>query len=300
MLTGPSTSGTIRKTHSTLPAPPSSPGIQSFAYDLYMANGGSWGSIPAFVRGPAILGMGINRGEDDELMVIGGVEATIFGALLMFSYYGSSAGVKITTPAWWNTNTTTNSSTDVMRITFGAGTWVVSWAAGGANTASLTEDGSVCTIQWVLSPTPIPSAPTQTRSAVSSQTSLVMDVSHVAITNDNGLTWSEISYPSYPFDDSLLSEAAYTNPLGNVIALRTFNGTYGSVDGGSSWTRWGISSGTLQLAYWNLNDNTDFLYTEVGAVKCTGDFGNTMIDLTGNLADVLSGTSFVAVELRTY
>jgi len=253
-------------------------------------------------RSPIVAGMGINRANDDEVMIVVAATVSVFTQMVFYNYMGSAeGGFSPATLVHWNTDVSNNAANDVMRVTNGGGTWVVTWSAtNGAHTASFSQDGVTPLQQLLISPPPIPSTPIHTRSAVSPQTALVMDVSHVAITNDNGLTWSEISYPSSPFDDSLLAEAAYTNPAGNVIALRTFNGTYGSVDGGSSWAQWPVTSASLQLAYWNLNDDTDFLYTEVGSVKCTGDFGNTMIDLTSNLADVVGTPNFIIGGLRTY
>jgi hypothetical protein len=235
-----------------------------------------------FPRGQLILGFGIDR-DSGELIIVGGVTVTIFGAFLMYLWSGDDSGVALVGTPYFNDASLSGRAycTAVIGSAIVGKTWAVcvtgdsgkviyQFAAGSpvaSNTTVIGGFGSTI-IASRFSPMFI-TCPNDTVIGNS------LDIS-----GDNGASWNNL--PSAP--DGYLNSVC-SNAVGDVILLSgdgvTDLGVRRSLDTGATWEATAIAGTATTI--WNLGTDYDWLMAFIGQIIYTPDMGDTYVYKTGDL-----------------
>jgi hypothetical protein len=285
--------------------------VQLGQTDIYVteAQGGVWKRLFSssdignpegypFPREQEIVGFGINRYVNDELLILGGVNVTIFGVKLVYSWYGSQGGVSITSPT---AIAQISPSDDVGYITriLGGG-WVLTYIEGTGGqyvSARLSSNGSSLSTQNFTG------ASTQYHTRSKWSTSTLMANPMLRISTDNAATpWLEVSGTT-----SILINDRYQSYISDedggqlVVCNGASSGLAYSNDRGATWQTT-YYSGTA-TSVWHLGEDNYIVAGENRIFTFGGLYGGSsgtfILDKTGNLQDIITGT-FDTMVIRSY
>ena len=251
-----------------------------------------------FPRGQKIIAIGINRDADDELLLVAGLTVSIFGNFVAYTYKGNSSGVTLATPVYFNDGAG-DAANGIGNVTYGDGVWVASYFSGGPpgtyTITSFSSNGITVLDTQVGSGNGV----TSTRARYAPSTVCGYSEVSIDITQDNGATLDIIGlvpmpYNAFPGFQSIISDSTGMKVMmgtNDIVGLRR------SSDGGATW---GLTpTAGAVTCVWNLGTETDWLFTYIGQILYTPDFGNTFIYVTGDL-QTWAGAFFQVKAIRHY
>lgn len=283
--------------------------LQVGQYAVYVAEfpGASWSLLFSntqitnveeypFPRDPAILGFGVNRNADDEIVIIGGLIVTIFSSEILYAWYGSQNGVVSTSPTYIAVHDFSDVGHGYITKGENEGGWTVTYrAAGTYSSAKLASNGSTLT-------NVVPTGAGDfyhTQSKKSPSTLISSPLPYISY--DSADSWSKVSGTTSVLPDNKM-ESYITNEDGTqiVIGNGTDNGVSYSNDSGVTWQYAGFSGTATSI--WHLGDdnyivagnNTVFLLSQLYSTS-----GCYLEERTGNLQELITGT-FETLSIRSY
>lgn len=249
-----------------------------------------------FPRDPIVHSFGINRDADDELMIIAGLTVSIFTQVIMYPWYGSSAGVTLAQGVYINPDAVQAVGLSKGRVTYGNGVWVWSYQKTGfiVTLTELNDNGSMTLGTQYLAAMTGGQQPVSTRSRwASSVIATINGAGVIAMSLDDGASWTVLSSPT-PWQDT---ESFITSADGSdvIVCENSILGFKRSSDFGVTW-----GSGSLAhalTAVWNITGD-GYLVAGANTIKFTPDFGDTFYNKTGNLQTWV-GAIFTVRSIRT-
>lgn len=274
--------------------PPSSPYVQSFAWDLWNAFSHVWPF--AFTSSPMIISFGVDRDNPERVLVTCGVIATIGGSLLLYNMIGVHGAFTIVSTTFWNTDTVGN-TTQTGKISFGDNHWTVFWRnSHGLKSAQLNNAGASPLHEQTISASSGGVKGISSRSRFSSVTVTGLTATDFFISQDNAATFSTLS-PSPGVSDN---ECIDTNGGGSIIIMSTGTGVEKSTDGGGTWSTLTLPSANQCTCVRNLGTDNDWIISVIGHTYYTPDGGTTFIEITGDLQTWLGATYDIILARTAY
>jgi hypothetical protein len=245
-----------------------------------------------YPRNYAVLGFGINRNADDELIVIAGLIVTIFTTCIVYPWYGSSSSLARTS------NVFLFSPSAVYRtgfIQFDGSGWTISYYDGNnyIATTKLSRNGAVVSNNQVLSTYGEPIVIT----AQYATNATLIKTNKPRITTDRGSVWTELSTAPAPYSlPNYFFQSLCTNSSGQnvVIGVNDVFGFRRSSDYGTTWSTALIPQ--VVTAVWHVGQDA-FIFAGANTIKFTLDIGDTIIEKTGDLKS-WAGPFFDVLAIR--
>lgn len=231
-----------------------------------------------YPRGEAIMGFGINRNGDDQILIIAGLIVTIFTTCIVYPWYGSHSSLTRTVGAYLMSP---SSSSRRGFLGYVGGKWILSYynAANRVEVATLSGNGSVIDDITELS---VGGKPTLGQSRFGAQVALVRS-EYARLTQDGGASWTELtaapnSYDGY--EDYYQAIAPNADGSKIVIGVNDVLGFKRSSDSGATWDAPSLAQAVT--AVWHVGKDS-WIFAGANQIQITYDFGESVIQKTGDL-----------------
>ncbi len=231
-----------------------------------------------YPRDEAIMGFGINRNGDDQILIIAGLIVTIFTTCIVYPWYGSHSSLTRTVGAYLMSP---SSSSRRGFLGYVGGKWILSYynAANRVEVATLSGNGSVIDDITELS---VGGKPTLGQSRFGAQVALVRS-EYARLTQDGGASWTELtaapnSYDGY--EDYYQAIAPNADGSKIVIGVNDVLGFKRSSDSGATWDAPSLAQAVT--AVWHVGKDS-WIFAGANQIQITYDFGESVIQKTGDL-----------------
>lgn len=245
-----------------------------------------------FPRGQEIMGFGINRNGDDELMIIAGLIASIFSTCIVYPWYGSHSSLTRTSPTFL---ISPSASSRRGFLNLAGNKWLWSYVNGAeeVSAASLNRTG---TIVSNITAMPGGGLPILVQSRFGFNSAIVM-AEKPRLTINGGTTWTEMAEaPDFfsAFGDHFQSIAPSSDGQKIVIGINDVIGFRRSSDFGATW---GITEiAQVVTAVWHIGQDA-YIFAGANQIKVTLDMGTSIVQKTGDLQSWV-GAFFNVLAIR--
>lgn len=231
-----------------------------------------------YARGEEIMGFGINRHGDDDLIVIAGLIVTIFSTCIVYPWRGSHLSLNRTSDTFILSPSASSRRGFLNRK---GDKWLWSYVndAGQISSAALSNNGAV-----VSDITAMPGGgyPILAQSRFATDAAAVM-AEKPRLTVNGGGAWTELTAAPAPFGSfGNLFQSIAPNSDGQkiVIGINDAIGFRRSSDFGATWGMTSIAQ--VVTSVWHVGKDS-WIFAGANQIKITHDMGNTVIQKTGDL-----------------
>lgn len=245
-----------------------------------------------FPRGKEIMGFGINRNGDDDIIIIAGLIVTIYTTCIVYPWRGTHSSLSRT------------SSTFILQpspfyrrgfLNKRGSNWLFSYVNDShlITSALLSDDGSSITNINTMSVGEYPILG-QSRFATDAAT---MIASKPRLTLDGGATWTELINAPTPFGsfgNFYQSVAPNSDGQKIVIGVNDVIGFRRSSDFGTTWGMTSIAQ--VVTSVWHVGKDS-WIFAGANQIKITHDMGDTVVQKTGDL-QAWAGAIFEVLAIR--
>jgi hypothetical protein len=232
----------------------------------------------AFPRDPEIMGFGINRNGDDDIIIIAGLVVTIFSTCIVYPWRGSHSSLSQTSGTYILIPSAA-SRRGFLNLKGDKWLWSFVNTSEQVSAATLSKNGAV-----VVDVTAMPGGgyPILAQSRFATDAATVL-ATKPRLTLNGGASWSELTSAPTPFGsfgDLFQSVAPNSDGQKIVIGVNDVIGFRRSSDFGATWGMTSIAQ--VVTSVWHVGKDS-WIFAGANQIKITHDMGDTVEQKTGDL-----------------